>query len=157
MIKKTGFLISLLIVLLIAGALYYYNARNVNHNKTIIPQSNNQQVESDRPSMLSEVPSSLPQDLLPEPIAPTLIQTRRLNKTTEEIKIEYVSLNAINQVVKLYQQLLTVKGWNVQVVSQDSMRAQLKVTKEEQVASFSLTQTPTSGTQVTLIYTHPIK
>lgn len=155
MIKKIGFLISLLVILLVAGAFYYY-VRNTNNNESI-SQPNNQQTESNQPSMLSEVPSSLPQDLLPEPIAPILIQTRKLNKTTEEIKIEYVSLNAVSQVVKLYQQILTVKGWSVQVVSQDSMRAQLKVTKENQTGNFNLIQTPSSGTQVTLIYIHPIK
>lgn len=153
--KTTSILIVIAVILLGAGAWYFRSGWPGTASQVSQPAS--QQAGSDRPSVLAEVPSSLPRDLLAEPIAPTLIQTRKLNKTTEEIKIEYVSLNAANQVVKLYQQMLTAKGWSVQVVSQDSMRAQLRVTKEEQVASFSLTQTPTSGTQVTLIYTHPIK
>ena len=153
--KTIGVIVVLVVILLGAGLLYSRGGWPGGGSQVAPPIS--QQAESDRPSVLAEVPSSLPQDLLAEPIAPTLIQTRNLNKTTEEIKIEYVSLNAAAQVVKLYQQILTAKGWNVEVVSQDSMRAQLKVTKDKQAASFSLAQTPTSGTQVTLIYTHPIK
>jgi hypothetical protein len=104
---------------------------------------------------LSELPTSLSQDLLPEPITPSLIQSTALSKGEEEIKVEYNSLNPLTSVIGLYRQVLAAKGWSVEVVSQDSRQAELRVTKEGRSANFYLVQTPTSGTQVSLVYTIP--
>lgn len=102
--------------------------------------------------ILNELPASLPQDLLPEPIAPSLIQSTALPKGGEEIKIEYNSLNALDNVSKFYQQTLAAKGWSVETVSQDSRQVRLKVSKEGKAANFSLVRTETSGTQVSVVY-----
>lgn len=155
MSKKTGAIIIIIVVILGAGILVYRNGWPGRLGAGL--WQGGRTASTPTSTVLTEIPDSLPKDLLPEPVAPTLIQTKKITNTTEEIKVEYASLNAASNVVKLYQQVLSAKGWNVTVVRQDTRSAELKVTKGQETAGFYLVQTETSGTQVTIIYTHQIK
>ena len=155
MSKKTGSIIIIMIVILAAGILIYRNGWAGKLGGGL--WQGGRTAGTPTSTVLTEIPDSLPKDLLPEPVAPTLIQTKKITNASEEVKVEYTSLNAASNVAKLYQQVLGAKGWSVTVVKQDIRSAELKVTKGQETADFYLVQTETSGTQVTIIYTHQIK
>lgn len=150
--KKISVILAVLIVIL-GGYIAAYRSGWINMGgKGFVSK---QQQEQPVVKILNELPTGLFQDLLPEPIAPNLIQSTALPKGEEEIKVEYNSLNALTNVVSLYKQVLAAKGWSVEVLSQESSKAQLKVTKEGKTAMFYLAQTPTSGTLVSIVYKSP--
>ena len=106
---------------------------------------------------LTQVPAAFPQDLLPEPISPESIQVTDMAYKQQEIKLKYYSLNPLESVLGLYQQVLKTKGGVVTVTSQNSQRVEFKVKQADREVVFTLAETKTNGTEVTVSYLNKIK
>lgn len=148
-IRITTLIVVLITILL---GIYLFRQNGVLRNRWSASKTAKPAVQN-----LTELPEAFPKDLLPEPIAPSLIQITEISKYSQEIKIQYNSLNPLASVAALYQQVLNAKGWSGGLVSETGQQASLRFRQGEKEASFSLVQTETNGTEVTAIYINKIK